>query len=227
MVFAVRAMVVGLFSSNLGARAERAVLLLNPARVASVMTARWLAPLLVFAAFSLGGATIAQASCIAPPPLKDELSAAPVVFVGMVVSTSDGGRRARVRVESIWKGGSMPSYVDVSGSQASGPTTATSIDRTFESGRRYLFVPFNDRPPFQDNNCSATQPYTVGVAGYAPSDARAPNPYTLADWAQNLLGQGWQELGIIGIVVVVTGAVVAVWRRRVLANMRRRASPGK
>jgi hypothetical protein len=149
------------------------------------------------------------------------------MFVGMVVSTSDGGRRARVRVESIWKGGSLPAYVDVSGSQASGPTTATSIDRTFESGRRYLFVPFNDRPPFQDNNCSATQPYTVGVAAYAPSDARAPNPYTLADWAQNLFGQGWQELGIIGIVVVVTGAVVAVWRRRVLANMGRRASSGK
>jgi hypothetical protein len=149
------------------------------------------------------------------------------MFVGMVVSTSDGGRRARVRVESIWKGGSLPAYVDVSGSQASGPTTATSIDRTFESGWRYLFVPFNDRPPFQDNNCSATQPYTVGVAAYAPSDARPPSPYTPADWAQNLLGQNWQELAIIGIVVVVTGAAVAVWRRRVLTNVRRRALSGK
>lgn len=191
------------------------------------MSARWLAPLLVFAAFSLGGATIAQASCIAPPPLKDVLSAAPVVFVGMVVSTADGGRRARVRVESIWKGGSLPAYVDISGSLASGPTTATSIDRTFESGRRYLFVPFDDRPPFQDNKCSATQPYTVGVAAYAPSDARAPNPLTLADWAQNLFGKAWQELAIMGIIVIVIGAVAAVWRRRVLANMRRRASSGK
>ncbi len=161
------------------------------------------------------------------PLLKDELSAAPVVFVGMVVSTSNSGRRARVRVESTWKGEALPAYVDVSGSQASGPTTATSVDRTCESGRRYLFVPFNDRPPFQDNNCAATQPYIVGVAAYAPSDTRLPTPYTLAHWAQNLLGQNWQELAIISIVVVVTSAAVAVWRHRVLTNARRRALPGK
>ncbi len=191
------------------------------------MTARWLSPLLVFAAFWLGSATMGQASCIAPPSLKDELSVAPAMFVGMVASTSDGGRRARVRVESIWKGASLPAYVDVNGSQASGPTAATPIDRAFESGRRYLFVPFNDRPPFQDNNCTATQPYTVGVAAYAPADARAPDPYTLADWAQSLFGQSWQELAMIAIIVVVVGAVVAVWRRRVLDKLRRRASPVK
>lgn len=120
----------------------------------------------------------------------------------------------------------LPAYVDVSGSPAAGPTTATSFDRTYESGRRYLFVPFNDRPPFHDNSCSATQPYTVAVASYAPSDARAPNPHTLADWAQNLVGKNWQELAIIGVIVVVTSAAVDVWRRRVLTNLRRRAPRG-
>lgn len=85
---------------------------------------------------------MAQTSCVAPPLLKDELSAAPVVFVGMVVSTSNSGRRARARVESFF-------------------------------------------------------------------------------------GENWQEFAINGIVVVVTSAAVAVWRRRVLTDTRRRASPGK
>jgi len=180
------------------------------------MTARWLALLFVFASFAVGGATTAHASCVQPRPLPDELSAAHVVFIGTVVSVSDGGRQARVRVESIWKGPALPAYVDVRGSPVSGPNTATSVDRTYEPGRQYLFVPFNYSPPFEDNNCSATQPYTVGVAAYAPPDARAPHPATLADYAQNFVGRAWQTLVITAVVLVVVAAAVIVWRRRAL-----------
>src|SRR3981081_736956 len=91
----------------------------------------------------LGGSGGAQASCGALPgaSLRDELATAPVVFVGTVAFTSDNDRVARVRVESIWRGPDLPAYVDVLGSPVTGPFTASSVDRKFRSGERYVFVP--------------------------------------------------------------------------------------
>src|SRR5712692_7584231 len=108
----------------------------------------------------------------------------------------------------------MPLQVRVTSGSA--PTSSTSVARTYEPRREDLFVPFNYSPPFEDNNCSATQPYTVGVAAYAPPDARAPQPATLADHAQNLVGRAWQTLVITAVVLVVVAAAVIVWRRRAL-----------
>lgn len=52
---------------------------------------------------------------------------------------------------------------------------ATSVDRYYSVGQRYLFIPFagaGDR--FQDNNCTLTQPYTAGLGTFRPSDAVGP-----------------------------------------------------
>jgi hypothetical protein len=117
-----------------------------------------------------------QASCIAPAPLASRLDGASVVFVGTVISTSDRGRLATVRVEAVWKGPDLPPDVQMIGSLAPGPNSVTSVDRSYQAGRRYLFVPTNDRPPFQDNACTATQLYAPELAAYAPPgvrDARA------------------------------------------------------
>lgn len=114
----------------------------------------WVAGLLALGAFGVIGTAGAQASCAQMPSLQEAVATAPLVFVGTVVSTSDGDRVARVSVESIWKGPDLPAYVDVHGSPSSGSGTATSVDRRFRAGERDLFVLFSDRPPYQDNSAA-------------------------------------------------------------------------
>jgi hypothetical protein len=160
------------------------------------------------------GPVEADASCVAPSPLAASLQSAAVVFVGTVVSTTDGGRRATLRVESVWKGTDVSSQVEVVGSPVSGPFTASSVDRTYQSGQRYLFVPFNDRPPFQDNACSATQPYSSVLDAYAPSDRRdvPPNgsPHPTAAGLPNPYG----ALLAGGAALAGAGLLWAIMRRR-------------
>jgi hypothetical protein len=58
--------------------------------------AAWLPPLAL---------SEASASCaVLPGPIASPLASAPVVFVGTVVSTSNGDREATVKIESIWRG---------------------------------------------------------------------------------------------------------------------------
>jgi hypothetical protein len=171
------------------------------------MRRTWLAMLLALGAFGVIDSTGAQASCAMPRPLPEMLASAPLVFVGTVVSTSDGDRVARVKVESIWKGPNLPAVVEVHGSPASGWGAATSVDRHYRAGERDLFVLYSDQQPYQDNNCSATQPYSAQVAVLAPSDVRSPAPLTTREQVQNLVSQYWLSIAIA--VVVVAIAVVA------------------
>lgn len=110
-----------------------------------------------------------------PGHTPGSLATAAVVFVGNVVSTTNGGREATVKVESIWRGPSLLTYARVIGTPDRA-AQATSVGRTYEVGRRYLFVPQNSSPPFQDNNCSATQPYTSALASQAPADTCRLSP---------------------------------------------------
>ena len=169
------------------------------------------AVLLALGAFEVIGTAGAQASCARLPSLQEQVATAPLVFIGTIVSTSDGDRVARVRVESIWKGPDLPAYVDVHGSPASGWGAATSVDRRFSAGERDLFVLFSDRPPYTDNNCSATQPYTAELAALAPADARPPAPPTAGDQFQNLVSEFWLPVGI-AIVIVAIAAFIGVRR---------------
>ena len=149
------------------------------------------------------GSAGAQASCAMPSSLRDQIASARLVFVGTVVSTSDGDRVARVRVESIWKGPDLPAYVDVHGSPVSGQSAASSIDRHYRTGEQDLFVLFSESAPLQDNSCSATQVYTSELAALAPADARQPAPATALDPVQNAIGQYWLPgLGFLALVAV-------------------------
>jgi hypothetical protein len=176
------------------------------------MSRVWVAVLLAIGAFGVMGTGGAQASCAQMPSLQDAAAKAPLVFVGTVVSTSDGDRVARVSVESIWKGPDLPAYVDVHGSPASGFGAATSVDRRFRAGERDLFVLFSDRPPYQDNSCSATQPYTAGLGALAPDDARPAAPPTAGEETQYLVSLFWLPVLIAVIFSVVAFFVVRRWR---------------
>ena len=178
--------------------------------------ARFAAPAAV-AALALTGAQTAEASCggggPGSPSLGDRIAAAPTVFVGTVVYTSDQDRVARVKVESIWRGPGLQAYIDVHGSPVSGPFTASSVDRHYQSGTRYLFVPVNALPPFDDNSCSLTQPFAADLSAYAPTDARAPGPATFSDHIQNFVGQNAWVLPVLFVLLVAT-ALVALIRTR-------------
>lgn len=131
--------------------------------------------------FSVAGALLGEgarpvdASCIGAQHLPQVLASAPVVFVGRVVSTSNLQRTAVVRVQEVWRGKHVSAKVIVLGSGATG-NAITSVDRHFQKGVRYLFVPvpMQRTSPFQDNNCTATQPFTATLIRYRPVGAHRP-----------------------------------------------------
>jgi len=117
----------------------------------------------------------AIASCAVSRPLGQALKAAPVIFIGKVITTTNQGRRASVHVLDIWRGGHIPRRVTVWGSPSYGQE-ATSVDRTYRRGAVYLFIPSATRtsPPYDDNACSSTRLYTARIARFRPPDAHRP-----------------------------------------------------
>ncbi len=104
----------------------------------------------------------AHASCAVQLPLRTSLAASSVVFTGTVVSVAAGDRVATVLVDEVWKGSALPEQVEVRGGPGD-PQSITSVDRSFVKGDKYLFVPINEAPPFEDNACTATQEYSPGL----------------------------------------------------------------
>jgi hypothetical protein len=147
------------------------------------------------------------------PSLQEQISTAPLVFIGTVVSTSDDDRVAHVRVESIWKGPTLAAYVDVHGSPVSGFNVHSSVDRTYRTGERDIFVLFSDSEPYQDNSCSSTQPYTAEIAAFAPADARPPAAVTPVEQVRNWLIQHGLPVGV-ALVVIAATAFIGFRRRR-------------
>jgi hypothetical protein len=177
------------------------------------MTKALVAALLALSGFLVIGTAGAQASCAMPPSLQEQISTAPLVFVGTVVSTSDDDRVAHVRVESIWKGPTLSAYVDVHGSPVSGFNVHSSVDRMYRAGDRDIFILFSDSWPYQDNSCSATQPYTAEIAAFAPADARPPAPVTPVEQVQNWVIQYGLPVGV-ALVVIAAAAFIGFRRRR-------------
>lgn len=121
----------------------------------------------VIVTVSLGSA---GASCIVPPPLHDAVSTAKIAFVGTVVRTSNAGRFASVHVDAVWKGAHVPRRVELRGSTATTENAMTTVDRSYERGQRYLFLPYRriTKTTFLDNACSSTTEYTSAVARAQP-----------------------------------------------------------
>jgi hypothetical protein len=140
------------------------------------------------------------ASCIQPPPIEQALRDAEIVFVGTVISTENGDRWATVEIEEIWKGPDQPASVLVKGGPGGG--AATSIDRTFQIGVKYLFLPSPDGATLVDNACTSTTPWSDGLQALRPAGARAPLAATE--------GESGFDFGAIMAPVGVALAVAAV-----------------
>ncbi len=136
------------------------------------------AGLILAATLVLGTAGTAAASCLSfqdpEAELKKAVATAPVVFVGTVALTQHQGRSALVNVAEVWRGPVLPAQVVVNGSPAREPNAATSIDRNFTSGTKYIFLPQGNRSPFSDNACSHTQEFSAEIARLRPAGLVGP-----------------------------------------------------
>jgi hypothetical protein len=172
---------------------------------------------LVFANLIRGPVTV-LASCAVTPHLASAISDAPAVFVGTVTSVDHAGRVATVHVEDIWKG-RVSADVQLVGTPDLS-AGATSVDRYYSVGQKYLFIPYaGSDNSFEDNNCTLTQAYTAGLVTFRPAGAPgqpaatrgsgaavpAPAPQT-ASWPLFIVGGGL-------IVVVIVMLAIAQRRR--------------
>lgn len=145
------------------------------------------------------------ASCAAMPDIKQAATSAEIAFVGTVTATANRGTWATVSVEEVWRGPDQPAEVVIKG----GPdgNAATSVDRTFEVGVRYLFFPYTDGASgLADNNCSSTTPWSPELASLRPADARVT-----AGGTPTAKGFDFNSvLGPIVVAVVVAGVLLGV-----------------
>jgi len=168
---------------------------------------------IVLAGLSLAAPTGAAASCVPPVPGESPWAAADVVLLGSVTAIANNARWATVHVEEVWVGPDQPVEVVVRG----GPEgdVATSVDRTYLVGSRYVFGLTVRDAELQDSACSGTTLVeAIDLDAMRPADVRPP------------LGAGPDEgpadldLGVFGGVFLVAAigglilATVLLARRR-------------
>lgn len=176
------------------------------------------AALFITSSIVLGTAGSAAASCLgfqdAEAELKKAVATAPVVFVGTVALTQHQGRSAMVNVAEVWRGPVLPAQVVVNGSEILEENGATSVDRNFTIGTKYIFFPYaGSRSPFTDNACSLTQDFTPAVERLRPAGLVGPAD-TAGDESSGF-PIGWVALGSgIGLVLIL-GTWRALRRRSV------------
>ncbi len=189
------------------------------ARVASMF--------LVVLASTLLSSGAALASCAEPPPLEEALGAAETVFVGTVTGVRFDGRVASFEVEDVWKGdlgGSAvvnggPSLAELEASAAQGQSVHTSVDRSYEPGRRYLVLSYrSDAGVLADNACSSTRIYTADLAGLRPETAYEPAPQSETG------GEGIATWTVVALVVAGIGVGAGIGLG--LRSVRHRPPPG-
>lgn len=126
----------------------------------------------------------AMASCAEALPNALAIEQGQTVFVGTVTSLDSDGRLATFAVDDVWKGevtavaivNGGPSLAELK-EAGLGADIATSVDRSYDLGARYLVVSHGmEDGVFRDNACSATQIYDVSLDEFRPDWAHAPSP---------------------------------------------------
>lgn len=181
----------------------------------------------------------AGAACAGSPGIEDvdrAVEAGAPVFVGTVVSTTNGANWATFAVEEVWAG-NVPDEVEVrSGPQhdlGGGRFVAMGETRAFTLGTRYLVTPnvsvdgsdpFGTGVPgeFTDNGCSATVVWNDSLAPQRPADARVisrDGPIEIIGAIPGPFGPDpddgppWPWIGAISIFIVIVGAGgILAWR---------------
>ena len=155
----------------------------------------------------------ASASCAFVPDAA-QWATADAVFVGTAISVANGARWATVRVEEVWQGPDQPVEVVVRGGP--GGNVATSVDRTYTVGIRYLFAVSVVDGELADSSCSGTtQADAIDLDELRPPDVRQP-----AGTAPGS-SDGGLDLGALAGPVLVVGVVGGLLLATVLLARRR------
>lgn len=131
----------------------------------------------------------AFASCAPPPAAEEAVRQSDLVFVGTVAELANRDRWAVFTVEQVWKGDPGGARVDVRAGPAEpgdGTGVATSVDRTYQLGTRYLVfaravsqgsdaVAYGPGARWSDNACSLTQPYDPSLDRLRPATVEPPD----------------------------------------------------
>ena len=163
--------------------------------------------------FILAAPGAVLADCMAPPPIEESVETAEIVFVGTVVETSSNNTWASVSVEEIWRGPDLGKNVVVKGGP--GGDTMTSVDRFFEAGVKYLFLPYVDQEQggLADNSCTNTQPFMIDMAKLRPADARVPIEEAAAA-SQGIDLDALLPFALVGVVFVALLGIGLIARGR-------------
>ena len=147
----------------------------------------------------------AVASCLAPPAGGVPWASADTVFVGTVIGLANNDRWATVRVEEVWQGPDQPAEVVVRGGPAG--DAATSVDRTFSLGTRYIFAVTVDGGTLLDSSCSGTtEAGAIDLDAVRPVEVRRPiGASALGDTGIDLGGL----TGPLAVAAIVGGLLAA------------------
>lgn len=145
----------------------------------------------------------ALADCMMPAPVEQAAQTAELVFVGTVAETSNHNSWASVQVEEVWRGPDQPAAVIVKGGPAG--NMATSVDRFFEVGMKYLFFPYTDESGgLADNSCTNTVQWSADLAQLRPADARQPHAGTETEASFDVIGL----IAPLGVAILVGGVLL-------------------
>ncbi len=116
-----------------------------------------------------------ELGCGPDPGIDARIDEAPTVFTGTVRALGNNGRTATVDVIRVWKGGTLPKRVQVTGTIATQAKVVTALDRLYARDATYLFLPTaGSNPRFVENRCSATRQLTPELAAKEPGGGSAP-----------------------------------------------------
>jgi hypothetical protein len=143
------------------------------------------------------------ADCMMPPPIAEAAQSSEIVCVGTVAETSNHNSWANVVVEEVWRGPDQPAAVVVKGGPAG--NMATSVDRFFEVGVKYLFFPYVDEAVgLADNSCTNTVQWSAEMAELRPADARQPLGAPQAEAGFDVAG----VVAPLGVAILVGGVLL-------------------
>jgi len=111
-----------------------------------------------------------ELGCPPDPGIQARIDEAATVFTGTVAAVGNQGRTATVNVIRVWKGGTLPRRVQVTGTIATQSKVITALDRLYARDRTYLFLPTaGTNPRFIENRCSATRILDAGLSALEPA----------------------------------------------------------
>ena len=160
----------------------------------------------------LAPGTAAATFCGDLPPMDQAVARTDLVFVGVVEGVTNMDRWATVRVEDVWRGAVDVPRTEVRGGNP--PGVWSDLDRTYQTGQRYLFFVSTAEDELADHACSPTSPWRPELVRFRPADARLVSGPPTADAPGFDPGLLVVPVLAIGCMAVAIGGLLVALRTR-------------